>query len=106
MLEKEAEKEIRMEEKEVISVEDVETILTPAEPNRTTEETKLDRIMEMFLQMEERRKEDKQEGKKQREEDKEELKKQLESLNENTNESLRQMKEEIRQINEPTLRRK
>ena len=45
-----------MEEREVTSVEDVEEILTPATPTRTTEETKMDRLMEMFLQMEERRK--------------------------------------------------
>ena len=32
---KEAEKEVREEEKEVTSVEEVETILTTAEPNKT-----------------------------------------------------------------------
>ena len=54
MLEKETEEDGKMEEREITSVEDVEDILTPIVPTRTTEETKLDRIMEMFLQMDEK----------------------------------------------------
>ena len=63
-LEKEIEKDVRMEEREITSVEDVEELLTPTEPtkttkepNRTTIETKMDRLMKMFQQVEEREKE-------------------------------------------------
>ena len=57
----EAEQEIDMEDKEATPVEDVETILPPAEPNKpapqeeqlkkstTKEDTKLDKMMEMLL---------------------------------------------------------
>ena len=59
----ELEKEIDMENKEATPVEDLEMTLPPVEPNQpalpekqsekpiTTEEAKLDKIMEMFLQM-------------------------------------------------------
>ena len=48
------EMELNMEEKEATPVEEVETILPLAEPNRTTEETKFDSIMK-FLQESEKR---------------------------------------------------
>ena len=58
--------ELNMEGKEATPVEEVEVIVRDAqgdklEPKRTTKEMKLDRIIEMLQQLEERRKEDKQE---------------------------------------------
>ena len=81
-LEKETEKDVRMEEREITSVEDVEEILTPTEPTRTTEETKLDNIMrivmEQFGQLKEDNKQMEENSKKTRKEDKEELDKKFE----------------------------
>ena len=38
MLEKETEKDVRMEEREITSVEDMEEILTPVEPDKPTQQ--------------------------------------------------------------------
>ena len=61
-----------MEEKEITSLEDVEELLTPAEPTRTTEGTNLDNLtrimMEQFGTMNEKMDKNKEELKKQMDE--------------------------------------
>ena len=66
----EAEQEIDMEDKEATPVEDVELTLPPAEPTQK-EDTKMERIMELFQLM----------MKEMDSTDKEELRNQLEKVN-------------------------
>ena len=47
-----AEKEINMDEKEVTLVEDIEVVLPPAEPNRTTERVDMNSLMEFLRRWE------------------------------------------------------
>ena len=107
--------ELDMEEKEATPVEEVEKILPPAEPNKTTESVDMNSIMkflqetskqnsETLKQMEKKRKEDSEtlkqmdsnnETSKQMKEDSEKLNKKIDNNNETMKHHLEEYREEI-----------
>ena len=106
----EAEEEIDMENKEATPVEDVEMILPPVEPTKpmsqeeqpekstTKEDTILDKVMEMFLQISQKMDCTKEELSKERKEDNQSLKEELGELSKEMKENNKSTKDELGEL--------
>ena len=95
-----------MEKKETTQAEDIETILTPAEPNRNTESVDMKSLIELIKQMRDKMDRN-QEAFKQMEkkiDSNSETFKQIKEDNENNNEVLRQQIKEDNKENNKTVK--